>query len=84
MKKYLTILVLFILIISTVSVSSDNKNVKTELEEKVEHDIDPITVFTSFMIEGLNKIVEYDETGFIRDTYMVQMSDGISLTLEFY
>jgi predicted acyl esterase len=86
MKKYLPLCVLLILIISTIAASSTitKTTIDVNIEEKVESQNNYNDVFTSLMKEGLEKIVEYDVTGFIRDTYMVPMRDGIHLATDVY
>jgi len=85
MKKYIHLVILAILIISTFSASSikinSNQCIIAENENKK---LDYNDAFIKFLIEGLTEIVEYNETGIMKKTYMVPMRDGINLATDVY
>ena len=85
MKRYLPLVIMVIILISTFSASSSmNLSTlhKSEDQVKTENSCDDILL--TFMKEGLEELVDYNETGFIKDTYMVPMHDGIHLATDVY
>ncbi len=85
MKKYIHLGILAILIISTFSASSIKTNtILYTNEEKNDIQNDYNDAFIEFLTEGLEELVEYDETGVIKDSYMVTMRDGINLATDVY
>ncbi|MCK4365409.1 MAG: CocE/NonD family hydrolase [Thermoplasmatales archaeon] len=86
MKKYLSIGILLMFVVSTVSVSSTvtktNIDMVTNSQNEPEHDYHD--AFITFMMEGLKDYIQYDEDGFIRTTHMVSMRDGIKLATDVY
>ena len=85
MKKYLPLGIIAILILSTFSASSINTNTKLKINiEEIDYNYNYNSAFIEFLTEGLNELVEYDETGVIRNTYTVPMRDGINLATDVY
>ncbi|KYK34641.1 MAG: hypothetical protein AYK22_04970 [Thermoplasmatales archaeon SG8-52-3] len=85
MKKYIHLGIFAILIISTFSASSIKTNTQiNKIFEEININIDYNYAFIEFLTEGLKEIVEYDETGIIKDSYMVTMRDGINLATDVY
>jgi uncharacterized protein len=85
MKKYIHLAVLAILIISSFSASSIKTNLNScKIVENEDVKLDYNDAFITFLIEGLNEIVEYNETGIIKKTYMVPMRDGINLATDVF
>ena len=85
MKKYIHLGIFAILIISTFSASSIKTNTQiNKISEEININIDYNYAFIEFLTEGLKEIVEYDETGIIKDSYMVTMRDGINLATDVY
>jgi predicted acyl esterase len=85
MKKYIHLGIFAILIISTFSASSIKTNNQIyKISEEININIDYNYAFIEFLTEGLKEIVEYDETGIIKDSYMVTMRDGINLATDVY
>jgi len=85
MKKYYTIAILIILIASTFTASSSMIKTNNQIDEDQEIvDYSYNDAFLTFLKEGLEELVEYDETGIIRNTYMVPMRDGIHLATDVY
>jgi len=85
MKKYYTLAILIILIASTFSASS--LMIKTNYQSDGDQEIIDYSYNDAFLTslkEGLEELVEYDETGIIRNTYMVPMRDGIHLATDVY
>ena len=85
MKKYFPVGVLVILLISTISASSSIIDITKQIsrvQDATEYGFNE--GFITLMKEGLEELVEYDKTGFIRDTYMVPMHDGIQLATDVY
>lgn len=85
MKKYYTLGILIILIASTFSASSSIIKTNYQIDKDQEIiDYSYNDAFLTFLKEGLEELVEYDETGIIRNTYMVPMRDGIHLATDVY
>jgi hypothetical protein len=85
MRKYIHLGILAILIISTFSASSikTNSNICMIVGDD-EVQLRNQDAFITFLIEGLKDIVEYDETGAIKKSFMVPMRDGINLATDVY
>jgi len=83
MKKYITLVILALLVVSTFSASSNVLKTKNIV---IKEEIEPINdAFITFMEEGIKELDNYGEGGgFIRDTYMVEMRDGIHLATDVY
>jgi len=85
MKRYITIIFFIILLISTFSASSSktDTNLFITLEQNdIEYSNND--AFTTLLKEGLLELVEYNETGIIKNTYMIPMRDGVNLATDVY
>jgi predicted acyl esterase len=84
MKKFLAFGII-ILFISSFSASSSiiHNNPYTYLE-KDENNFSSNDAFTTFLKIGLEELVDYNEAGIIKKTYMVPMRDGIKLATDVY
>ncbi len=86
MKRYISYSILFILIISTVSASSNitktNIGTTTKKQDELQYKFNDGLI--SFIKEGLKDQISFDETGINKKTYMVPMRDGIHLATDIY
>jgi len=86
MKRYYSLGILIVLLISTFSASSSMVTTNLYASEDSEtKEYFYNEAFTTFLKEGLKELVEYDDlTVIIRNTYMVPMRDGIHLATDVY
>ena len=85
MRKTITIGIILILIIAGISASSTNISINNKTNKK-DKNLEPSNdAFLDFIIKGLKEIAkDNEENGFIKETYMVEMRDGIYLATDVY
>ena len=85
MKKFYTIIILFLLIFTSFSVSSTilTKTEDYNIEKHNDPQQDYNNILINFFEEGFKDYIN-DENDFIKKTYMVPMRDGVSLATDVY
>ena len=85
MKRYITLGIVIIIFFSTISASTSIKNTNPyDIVEKNPPEIYINDTFTTFFKEGLEELVEYNETSIMKRSYMIPMRDGVKLATDVY